>query len=225
MGPAAATGELPAGAIAWATEKVKAPCRSRYSVRHLLGEVVLVARSRRWRRRLKQQFPALAFATLAGELISTSGVIYGGRVNEENSSLFAAKRRSRRLAAEHRQLLDDREPYARTSRKFSGVTNETTEHLERSASSYQAARGEHSATALQSPRSSANCTKAAAKRTRSSGKEPRSTSNSRLRRTGRAAGNRNAAQALLREERAQRQRPRKRRRRPRACAMKNWPSN
>ena len=86
-------GDLPPGAIAWATEKIQSPIALEPIVRHLLGNVALVA-DLALAQRLKRKFPAIALATLGGDFVSTKGVIYGGRINEENSSLLLAKRRS-----------------------------------------------------------------------------------------------------------------------------------
>ena len=141
------TGELPPGAIAWATEKVHAPEALQPIVRHLLGEVVLV-NDLDQAQRLKREFPALAFATLAGDLVSSKGVIYGGRVNEENSSLFARKVQIASLAAEHRALLDDRQILQTRREEIDAGLAEKAERLEQLREQHQAARGDHSAAAL-----------------------------------------------------------------------------
>ncbi|MEO5719825.1 MAG: chromosome segregation protein SMC, partial [Chthoniobacterales bacterium] len=143
---ATAPGELPAGAIAWATEKVHAPTALDSIVRHLLGEVVLV-NDLDQAQRLKREFPALAFATLAGELVSAKGVIYGGRVTEENSSLFARKVQIASLAAEHRALLADRQILQTRREGIEAGLNEKAERLDQIREQHQGARVEHSAAA------------------------------------------------------------------------------
>ncbi len=139
---------LPPGAIAWAAEKIHAPAPLDALVRHLLGEVALVE-DLGTAQRLKKEFPALAFATLAGDLISSKGVLFGGRINGENSSLFARKAQITSLATEHRALLDEqnqlREKHAEIQRELDAATD----RLEELRAQHQAGRGEHSATALQ----------------------------------------------------------------------------
>ena len=168
--------ELPPGALAWATEKVHAPADLEPLVRHLLGDVALVADLEQ-AQKLKKKFPALAFATLAGDLVSAKGVIYGGRVNEENSSLFARKAQIASLAAEHRALLDERQNLRKRHEEFQRQLDAAADHLDDIREQHQAARGDHSAIALQVTRSTASCTKRIAKWTRSNGKERRSISN------------------------------------------------
>lgn len=141
-------GELPAGAIAWATEKVHAPIGLEMIVRHLLGEVALVADLDQ-AQKLKRAFPNLAFATLAGDLVSTKGVIYGGRINEENRSLFARKAQIASLAEEHHALLDEQANLQARREEIQERLNEKTKCLEQIREQYQAARRDHSTTALQ----------------------------------------------------------------------------
>jgi chromosome segregation protein len=144
----ATLGELPPGAIAWAIEKVHAPAALETIVRHLLGEVVLVADLDQ-AQRLKREFPALAFATLAGDLVSAKGVIYGGRVNEENGSLFARKAQIASLASEHRALLDKQLNLQTEREEIRRRLDEKNDRLEQIREQHQAARGDHSATVLQ----------------------------------------------------------------------------
>jgi chromosome segregation protein len=144
----AASRPLPPDAIAWATEKVHAPADLAPLVRHLLGEIALVANLEE-ARQLKKEFPALAFATVSGDFISAKGVIYGGRVNEENSSVFARKAQIVTLTAEHRALLDDRQKLQAKREKIQRRLDAAAQHLEDLREQHQAARGDHSATALQ----------------------------------------------------------------------------
>ncbi|MGI8957560.1 MAG: chromosome segregation protein SMC [Chthoniobacterales bacterium] len=144
----AIAGKLPRGAIAWATEKVHPPAGLEAIVRHLLGEVALVSDLDQ-AQKLKREFPGLAFATLAGDLISAKGVIYGGRVNEENSSLFARKVQIASLAAGHRALLDDRQILQSRREEIERRLTEKAERQEQIREQHQAARGAHSAAALQ----------------------------------------------------------------------------
>ncbi|MGI8430883.1 MAG: chromosome segregation SMC family protein, partial [Chthoniobacterales bacterium] len=139
---------LPEGAIAWATEKVHAPADLQLVVGHLLGSVVLV-HDLAQARDLKKQAPDLAFATLGGEVISVSGVIYGGRVNEESNSVFARKAQIASLGAEHGQLLAGRETLRDRRHETERAHEQAVEHLEELRAHLQIARAEHSATALE----------------------------------------------------------------------------
>ncbi|MDQ3198923.1 MAG: chromosome segregation protein SMC [Verrucomicrobiota bacterium] len=140
--------DLPAGALGWATDKVDASAELDPIVRHLLGEVVLV-RDLEQAQNMKGHYPALAFATLGGEFISRQGVIFGGRVNEENNSLFARKAQIAALATEHRGLLEEQEKLRAHRTTVQGQLEAATAQLDQVREEYQAARGAHSATASQ----------------------------------------------------------------------------
>jgi chromosome segregation protein len=146
--PPSVDATLPEGAIAWARDKVHAPAELQSLVRHLLGGVVLV-HDLGQAQELKKQAPGLAFATLRGELISTQGVIYGGRVGEENSSLFARKAQIATLVTEHRNLLNAQENLRSRREEAERVLARAIEQLEEVRARQAAARSEHSATALE----------------------------------------------------------------------------
>jgi chromosome segregation protein len=148
VGAPAAARKLPPGALAWATEKVHAPANLEPLVRHLLGEVALVADLEQ-AQKLKKEFPALAFATLAGELVSAKGVIFGGRVAGENSSLFARKAQIAGLSADHRALLDEQQNLRAQHDEIQRELDAAAERLDEIREQDQAARADHSATALQ----------------------------------------------------------------------------
>ncbi len=137
---------LPEGALAWAIDKVHAPEPLLDLVRHLLGGVVLV-RDLAQARDLKKQAPELAFATLGGELISSPGVIFGGRVNEESNSVIARKAQIGSLGAELRSLLETREELRRGHAAIEQAHVRAIERLEEVRAQLQQARAEHSATA------------------------------------------------------------------------------
>ena len=137
---------LPEGALAWATEKVHAPEPLAAIVKHLLGGVVLV-RDLEQARDLKRQEPELAFATLAGELISGHGVIYGGRVSQESSSVFTRKAQIGSLGSELRSLLETREELRRGRDSSEQAHLRAVERLEEVRERVQQARAQHSATA------------------------------------------------------------------------------
>ncbi|MGZ4984698.1 MAG: chromosome segregation protein SMC, partial [Chthoniobacterales bacterium] len=78
--------DLPNDAISWAIDKVEAPESLRPLVRRLLRGVVLVP-DLETAFRLKKVHPVLQFATVAGEFISTAGVVFGGTGNSATSLL------------------------------------------------------------------------------------------------------------------------------------------
>ncbi len=139
---------LPKGALGWATEKVQAPPELQALVRQLLGGIVFVDDLAE-ARELKKQAPELAFATVTGEFISAQGVIYGGRVSEESSSLFARKAQISLLGAELRRFLETRENLRSRREAGERAHKSATEHLEEIRGHQQQARAEHSATALE----------------------------------------------------------------------------
>ncbi|HEX4667230.1 MAG TPA: chromosome segregation protein SMC [Chthoniobacterales bacterium] len=140
--------ELPPGGLAWATEKVQAPAGLEALVSHLLGHVVLVA-DLDLAQRMKKEWPAFAFATLTGDFVSSKGVIYGGRANEEKSSLFARKAQVASLAAEHGRLRDEQQQLRAQRAAIERRLAEAAERLEEIRAQHQGARADYSATALQ----------------------------------------------------------------------------
>ncbi len=140
--------ELPPGALGWATEKVHAPAELEPLVRHLLGEVALVSDLKQ-AQKLRKKFPRLTFATPGGDFVSAKGVIFGGSVNEESTSLFARKAQMTALAAEHSALLEERENLRKKRDEIHRQVEAAVDHLEEVREHYQAARGDHSAITLQ----------------------------------------------------------------------------
>ncbi len=143
-----AAASLPSGAIAWATDKVRAPAELLPLVRHLLDGVALVPDLEQ-ARQLRKHSRDFAFATLGGELISAAGVIYGGRVNEESNSVFARKAQIASLGAEHRQLLEARENLRDRRQAAEQAHERALEQLEDLRAHLQSARAEHAATVLE----------------------------------------------------------------------------
>ncbi|MBA3882952.1 MAG: chromosome segregation protein SMC [Chthoniobacterales bacterium] len=82
--------DLPAGAIAWAIDKVTAVEALESLVRRILRGVVIVA-DLETALRLKREYSVLQFATLAGEFISTAGVVFGGSTTTATESLLGRK--------------------------------------------------------------------------------------------------------------------------------------
>jgi chromosome segregation protein len=94
----------------------------------------------------KREHPALAFATLAGEMISTQGVIYGGRMSEESSSVFVRKAQIASLGEELRGSLGAREELRAGRAASEHAHLRAMERLEEIREELQQARAEHSAT-------------------------------------------------------------------------------
>ena len=89
----------PAGAIAWATDKVRVKTGVQSLIDHLLHNVVIVD-DLHTALRLKREMPHLAIATLRGEFISTDGIINGGASKEEGSSTLRREAEVRQLRTE-----------------------------------------------------------------------------------------------------------------------------
>jgi len=100
--------DLPSGALAWATDKLTAPAALEPVVRQLLGNVVIFS-DLQHAFECKKQEPTLAMATLAGEFISTEGIIFGGSSEVRAASLLERKAQIGELAKEEAALGDQRE--------------------------------------------------------------------------------------------------------------------
>jgi chromosome segregation protein len=90
---------MPAGAIAWATDKVRVKTGVQSLIDHLLHNV-LVVDDMHTALRLKREMPHLAIATMRGEFISTDGIIYGGASKHEESSTLRREAEVRQLRTE-----------------------------------------------------------------------------------------------------------------------------
>jgi chromosome segregation protein len=137
--------KLPPGALGWASEKVHAPAEFETLVQHLLGDVVLVSDLAE-ALQSRQESPHLTFATLRGEVVSSKGVVYGGRVNEDSSSLFARKAQITALESEHESLLQQRIVLETKRDEVQRALNLVADRLEKIREQHQAARGDHAAT-------------------------------------------------------------------------------
>ncbi len=91
--------DLPKGAIAWAIDKLDAPPALAGLVRRLLRGVAIV-RDLETALRLKREHSVLQFATVAGEFISTAGVVFGGSTATVTESLLGRKTLISETAAE-----------------------------------------------------------------------------------------------------------------------------
>ncbi len=90
---------MPAGAIAWATDKVRVKTGVQSLIDHLLHNVIIVD-DLHTALRMKREMPHLAIATMRGEFISTDGIINGGASKEEGSSTLRREAEVRQLRTE-----------------------------------------------------------------------------------------------------------------------------
>jgi chromosome segregation protein len=90
---------LPERALAWAADKVEAPEAFQPLVRQLLRDVAIYDDLDQ-ALRFKKTAPHMAAVTLAGEFISTEGIVFGGRGSAQNESLLERKSRISILNAE-----------------------------------------------------------------------------------------------------------------------------
>jgi len=99
---------LPAGALAGAMDKLIAPSSLEPLVRQLLGNVVIFSDFQQ-ALECKKSEPPLAIATLAGEFISTEGIVFGGSSEVRAPSLLERKAQIADLAKEEAALAKERE--------------------------------------------------------------------------------------------------------------------
>ena len=90
---------LPAGALAWATDKVRVKTGVQSLIDHLLHNVVIVD-DLHTALRMKREMPHLAITTMRGELITHDGIITGGATKEEGSSTLRREAEVRQLRTE-----------------------------------------------------------------------------------------------------------------------------
>ena len=101
--PQPAQKDLPPGAFAWATDKVKAPKQLEAIITSLLGDVVIFPELEQ-ALECKSQEPALAMATLAGEYVSRQGIVFTGSSEVHAASLLERKAQIVDLAKEEATL-------------------------------------------------------------------------------------------------------------------------
>jgi chromosome segregation protein len=104
---------LPQSAIGWALDKVAAPKSLELLVRQLLGNVVIFP-DLEHALKCRQNEPALAVATLAGEFISTEGIIFGGSNEVRVGSLLDRKAQIAALVKEEASLIKQRDAFLAT---------------------------------------------------------------------------------------------------------------
>jgi len=103
---------LPRSAIAWAIEKVKAPDSLASLVSRLLHNVTIF-RSLDEALAFKKTGTDLAAATLAGEFVSSEGVVFGGSGDGSADSVLERKARVSALSAEHSRICQERDALLR----------------------------------------------------------------------------------------------------------------
>jgi chromosome segregation protein len=99
---------LPSGALAWASDKLTIPPSLEPLVRQLLGNVVIFS-DLQHALECKKREPALAMATLAGEFVSTAGIVFGGSREVREASLLERKAQIAELAREEAALAEKRD--------------------------------------------------------------------------------------------------------------------
>lgn len=101
--PASERQFLPNGGLAWALDKVKTRNGVQPLMEHLLHNVLIVE-DLATALRLKPQHADLTFVTMKGELLSASGVVYGGAGKEEATSTLRRETELRELRVDVERL-------------------------------------------------------------------------------------------------------------------------
>src|SRR5438874_4977406 len=99
---------LPEDALAWATDKLIAPSSLESLVGQLLGDVAIFS-DLQPALECKKREPTLGMATLAGEFISSEGIVFGGSSEVRAPSLLERKAQIADLAKEETALVKERE--------------------------------------------------------------------------------------------------------------------
>src|SRR5438552_1162900 len=99
---------LPENALAWATDKLVAPQSLEPLIRQLLENVAIFSDLQQ-ALECKKHEPALAMATLAGEFVSTEGILFGGSSEVRAASLLERKAQIAELAKEEAALAKQRD--------------------------------------------------------------------------------------------------------------------
>src|SRR6476646_4507194 len=120
---------LPSEALAWATDKVRAPKPLETLVTRLLGDVVIFAELEQ-ALECKKLEPALAMATLAGEYVSREGIVFTGSSEVRAASLLERKAQIADLAKEEASLAKERDSVS-ARRDEAKIALETASRLQR----------------------------------------------------------------------------------------------
>ncbi len=140
--------ELPSGAISWAIDKVDVPEPIQQLVRRLLRGVALVP-DLETALRLKKEHPVLQFATVAGEFISTAGIVFGGSVNNPATSLLGRNALISDATDEVQYLEEQRAAIAARRGEMQEASGSFTSELEKARARHQAAHSDQSQSAAQ----------------------------------------------------------------------------
>ncbi len=127
--PGPAQKVLPSEAIAWATDKVKAPKPLEPLIMRLLGDVVIFPELEQ-ALECKKREPALAMATFGGEYISREGIVFAGSGEVRAASLLERKAQIADLAKEEAALVKERDSVS-ARRDEAKTALETASRLQR----------------------------------------------------------------------------------------------
>ena len=130
--PQAAQKVLPSEALAWATDKVRAPKPLEALVTRLLGDVVIFPELEQ-ALECKKLEPALAMATLAGEYVSREGIVFTGSSEVRAASLLERKAQIADLAKEEAALAKEHDSVC-ARRDEAKTALETASRLQRELS-------------------------------------------------------------------------------------------
>lgn len=135
---------LPRPAIAWAIEKVKAPDSLASLVTQLLHNVAIF-RSLDEALAFKKNGTDLAAATLAGEFISSEGIVFGGSSDASADSVLERKARISALSVEHSRICQKRDALLRERDDASTQLEKTRRDFEEIRAQHENADREQSA--------------------------------------------------------------------------------
>ena len=130
--PQSAQKVLPPQALAWASDKVRAPKALEAIVTRLLGDVVIFAELEH-ALECKKVEPALAMATLTGEYVSREGIVFTGSSEVRAASLLERKAQIADLANEEAALAKEADSVNAT-RDEAKTALETASRLQRELS-------------------------------------------------------------------------------------------
>jgi chromosome segregation protein len=123
---------LPLEALAWATDKVRAPKPLEALVTRLLGDVAIFPELEQ-ALEYKKREPALAMATLAGEYISREGIVFTGSSEVRAASLLERKAQIADLTKEEAALAKEHDSLS-ARRDDAKTALETASRLQRELS-------------------------------------------------------------------------------------------
>src|SRR5438874_2603837 len=134
---------LPQTALAWATDKVKAPDSFAPLVAELLHNVAIF-RDLDEALSFKKDGNGLGAATLAGEFISAEGIVFGGSRDPSAESLLERKARISMLSAEYSDICNERDALLQKRGKASVGLEKAKNDFEQAQIQYGAADQEQS---------------------------------------------------------------------------------